>query len=223
MVLSLLFSVGCSNSKRKTAKDEQSMEETVDDADFIVDAEDEELVTEDGETGEEVAVDEEEIAEVDEGGEPENVAKEAYENEEEIAPAQGIASAPVGPGVEIAGGVGQYRVKNGDTWMLIAFKIYGDYRRWRELRSFNNLGINLNTGDMIKYNRPAQEFVWSPNGLPYLIKRGDTLGTISVDKYGTAKKWRSIYNNNRPLIQDPNLIFAGFTIYYVPERDVASE
>ena len=60
-------------------------------------------------------------------------------------------------------------------------------------------------------------------GLPYLIKEGDSLASISLDKYETLNKWRYIYNNNKPLIKDPNLIFAGFTLYYIPERDVASE
>ena len=62
-----------------------------------------------------------------------------------------------------------------------------------------------------------------PNGTPYMVKTGDTLQIISMDKYGTTRKWKSIYENNRPLIRNPNLIFAGFTIYYQPTRDLASE
>ena len=58
-----------------------------------------------------------------------------------------------------------------------------------------------------------------------VIKRGDTLGTISSDTYGTMKFWRNIWDNNRPLIKDPNVIFAGFTIYtpILQARDVAFE
>jgi nucleoid-associated protein YgaU len=52
---------------------------------------------------------------------------------------------------------------------------------------------------------------------------GETLGTISSDKYGTPVKWRKIYDNNRPLIKNPNTIYAGFTLYYIPEREIASE
>ncbi len=55
------------------------------------------------------------------------------------------------------------------------------------------------------------------NGERYLIKRGDTLGTISGDVYGTRAKWKKLWENNRQLIKDPNKIYAGFSLYYVPE------
>ena len=126
--------------------------------------------------------------------------------------------------VTIGGEVGRLKVKRGETLMMIAFNLYGDYTKWKRLRNMNP-GINphsLAAGQVIKYEVPEEEFSWVPNGNPYLIKRGDTLGTISKDKYGTPKKWRDIYNNNSPLIRDPNLIFAGFTIYYIDgESDFA--
>ena len=52
---------------------------------------------------------------------------------------------------------------------------------------------------------------------------GETLGTISNKHYGVTKRWKDLYENNRPMIKDPNLIFAGFTLYYVPDRDLASD
>ena len=74
-------------------------------------------------------------------------------------------------------------------------------------------GVRILAGTQIKYNPPSEKFVWSAKGDPYLIKLGDTLGLISKSKYGTVKKWRSIWDNNKPMIRDPNLIFAGFTLY----------
>ena len=71
----------------------------------------------------------------------------------------------------------------------------------------------------IKYNVPTQEFVWNPTGNPYLIVEGDTLGKISDKVYGSIKKWKSIWDNNKALIINPNVIFSGFTIYYLPEND----
>lgn len=118
----------------------------------------------------------------------------------------------------------EYVVQEGETLMWIAFKLYGDYRKWRELRDMNPVAFSsgLQAGTKIKYN-PSQ-FRWNPQGLPHLIKSGETLGTISNDKYGTSSKWRKIYDNNRDMIRDPNLIFAGFTLYYIAEdRDIASE
>lgn len=116
-----------------------------------------------------------------------------------------------------------YRMQKGDTLMMVAFKIYGDYRKWKDLKSWNKETKKFTAGVDIKYQVPNQKFGWMPMGLPHLVKTGDTLQIISMDKYGTTRKWKSIYENNRPLIRDPNLIFAGFTIYYQPTRDLASE
>jgi len=57
-----------------------------------------------------------------------------------------------------------------------------------------------------------------------VIVRGDTLSLISNRFYGTLFKWKKIWENNKPLIKDPNKIFVGFTVY-VPDvsRDMASE
>jgi LysM repeat protein len=126
---------------------------------------------------------------------------------------------------ELASDFSSYTFKKGDTLMWVAFSIYGDYRKWKELKEWNpDMRLNeLGQGSVIRYKAPLTEFVWRPSGLPHLVKRGETLGTISNVHYGTARRWKDIYNNNQPLIRDPNLIFAGFTLYYVPDRDLASE
>ena len=122
----------------------------------------------------------------------------------------------------VAGRKEQYQLQDGETLMMAAFKIYGDYRKWHNLKELNKFK-KIGKGSVIDYYVPEQAFGWQPSGLPYLVKTGDTLGLISQEKYGTVKKWKSIYENNRPLIHSPNLIFAGFTLYYVPSRDIASK
>lgn len=127
-----------------------------------------------------------------------------------------------------AGVTREYTVQKNETLMLIAFKLFGNYERWKELANTNRqiLGgsTNIKEGMVLKYVAPAEEFVWNPQGLPYLIRTGDTLGGISTNVYATAKKWKLIWDNNRPLIRDPNKIFAGFTIYYLENgREVANE
>lgn len=139
-----------------------------------------------------------------------------------LTPSEPIAEAQP---MEASLGMGQYTVAKGDTLMLISFKLYGDYRKWKEL-SKENPNINsssLTEGQIISYQVPSQKFEWNPKGLPHLIQLGETLGSISHQKYGTTKKWKSIFENNKPMIIDPNVIFAGFTLYYIPGRDVASE
>lgn len=197
LIVGLLTVVSCSkNSKTKeNAETAADVADMASDADFIVDSEDEELVLED------------------------NNAVASSESEPIIMD-ESVASAEVAMSED----EGTYTIKKGETLMMVAFNVYGDYRLWKKLSDLNGLsGQRVSEGAVIRYKKPAQEFVWNPEGLPYLIKTGDSLVTISNDKYGTANKWKLIYNNNRPLIKDPNLIFAGFTLYYIPERDVASE
>jgi len=125
--------------------------------------------------------------------------------------------------IKIDSTTANYQVeKNGETLMWIAFKLYGDYKMWHELASLNSSKLLRNNavpkGITLQYHPPVDEFIWRKNGNPYLIKKGDTLGKISSEVYGRTNKWRDIWNNNRPMIQNPNRIFAGFTLYYIPDE-----
>ncbi|MFT6068683.1 MAG: nucleoid-associated protein YgaU [Bacteriovoracaceae bacterium] len=196
--ISIFALVSCSNNKKKAAanKAEDAALEMEDESDFIVDSDEEDL---------ELSVDSE--------------ASEMMATDETII----MDGADNATSISMTDAVGDYTVQKGDTMMLIAFKIYGDYRKWKTLKDMNPSMDRLVEGASLKYSEPSEKFVWNPAGLPHLIQNGETLGTISNDKYGTATKWKLLYENNRPMIHDPNLIFAGFTLYYVPERDVASE
>src|SRR5690606_24727944 len=116
--------------------------------------------------------------------------------------------------------VKEYVVKEGETLMLVAHNLYGDYRKWRDLRDLNKATLgkrnSLVGGSILKYYEPAEPYVQSTNGEPYLIQKLDTLGTISTKVYQTPKKWKAIWKNNT-YIKNPNLIFAGFTLYYVKD------
>jgi nucleoid-associated protein YgaU len=115
--------------------------------------------------------------------------------------------------------LGDYQVKKGDTLLYIAFKIYGDYRKWRQVLSVNpglNPG-NIMAGMIIRYEIPMEKFNYNPQGVGHLIVRGETLGTISMLHYGTSKRWKDIHRNNQDMIMNPDLIFAGFTLYYIPD------
>lgn len=129
------------------------------------------------------------------------------------------------PVISEMGGQGSYTVQKNETLMIIAFKLFGDYGRWKEIAAQNGGIREITEGMTLNYNRPAVEFVWQPAGNPYLIKGGDTLGSISDTTYGTTKHWKDIWNNNKPLIKDPNRIFIGFTIFtpQIEGRDVANQ
>ncbi len=122
------------------------------------------------------------------------------------------------PAYSEAGQIKSYRVQRGETLMQIAFKLYGDISKWKEIKNMNSEKLSnnssLKTNTELKYRAPATPFVWNPAGTPYMIKNADTLGTISNTVYGTKKKWKAIWENNKPLIKNPNVIYAGFTLYY---------
>ncbi|MBC7427525.1 MAG: hypothetical protein H7336_02865 [Bacteriovorax sp.] len=152
----------------------------------------------------------------------EKVERFLAEEEKKDSPVQ-INTEETVPASHSYGPMETYRMQKGDTLMMVSFKIYGDYRKWKELKSWNKNVKHFREGVEVKYQMPDSKFGWMPSGLPYLVKTGDTLQIISMDKYATTRKWKTIYNNNRPLIRNPNLIFAGFTIYYQPTRELASE
>mgnify|MGYP005649907765 FL=1 len=201
-IILLLTLMSCSGNK-KTAEESNEDGESVElDADFLVDSEDEDLMIDDEGT---------ESAEVADSSEDPSLDDDSDDPIISDTPSMD------------AGANGTYTVKSGDTLMWIAFKIYGDYSKWSELSASNGNIVRINEGQVLNYSEPSERFSWNPKGNPHTVVNGDTLGTISNDKYGTAAKWRSIYDNNRPMIKDPNLIFAGFTLYYISSRDLASE
>lgn len=247
LILSLLVAfTSCSASKQSkdVGEDEQGVE--VSDADEFLEEDGDEMASEDSEEAEE-ALEEEgeedlfaEDAPVEEEALEEEAVEEVAQVEEEPAmeeesvveadqPVQ-EASAPV-QYAAASGPVETYTVQEGETLMMISFKLYGDYLKWREISHLNSDiitdGQTVSAGMQIKYSAPSEAFVFNPTGNPYLIKWGDTLGKISNNVYGEISQWKQIWKNNEPLIKNPNKIYAGFTIF-TPEkeeqaREVANE
>lgn len=50
----------------------------------------------------------------------------------------------------------------------------------------------------------------------YVVVKGDSLSKIAQRAYGDARKWRKIYEANRDLIKDPDLIYPGQSLR-IPE------
>lgn len=110
----------------------------------------------------------------------------------------------------------EYKVQKKDTLMLIAFKVYGDYRMWKDIKDWNEkvvLGNYIKAGTIIYY-RPAENKFNLPKGKPYLISKNESLSKISKKVYAKANFWPFLYENNKRVIRDPSLIFPGFTLFY---------
>lgn len=46
----------------------------------------------------------------------------------------------------------------------------------------------------------------------YTVVSGDSLSKIAKKFYGSAKKWRKIFDANRDIIKNPDLIYPGQTL-----------
>jgi nucleoid-associated protein YgaU len=57
----------------------------------------------------------------------------------------------------------------------------------------------------------------APEPRIYVVQRGDSLSKIAKQFYGDASEWRRIYEANRDLIKDPNLIQPGWKLT-IPEE-----
>lgn len=222
LVLLTLSLVSCSGSKSAQKVDEQTPQIELSDADEFIENPSEPAAAEAPVETTDVA--ETDSIETDPADEPDMVTSneplvQESSLENNVTP-QVVTNEP--------GTMKQYTVQKNETLMMIAFKLYGDYGRWKDLASQNREtlkgGTTVRTGMNLNYMAPAEEFVWNPQGNPYLIRTGDTLGGISKEVYATVKKWKLLWENNKPLIKDPNKIYAGFTIYYLESgREVANE
>jgi nucleoid-associated protein YgaU len=46
----------------------------------------------------------------------------------------------------------------------------------------------------------------------YVVVKGDSLSRIAKREYGDAQEWRRIYEANRDVIDNPDLIYPGQTL-----------
>jgi hypothetical protein len=117
----------------------------------------------------------------------------------------------------------EYIIQENDTLMSIAYRLYGDYRKWRNINNINGgllSELNLKLGLKILVPTPNRSRKRKEkNGIPYVLQKGDTLRTVSTHAYQTPKHWKYIWNNNKSSIIDPDLIFEGFTVYYIPLKE----
>jgi nucleoid-associated protein YgaU len=125
-----------------------------------------------------------------------------------------------------SGQMERYTVKSGDTLMKIAFHIYGDVDRWKELQELNEGVLKgkhvLRKGMQLRYEAPLEPFNANEHAKAYEIKKGDTLAGIADEVYGRSAKYKKLQGYNRQLIKNPNRIFAGFTIYYdITQQEIA--
>lgn len=191
---------------------DDSLESNSESADYVADADDVQGLEEGDEENQDLMV-----VDVDQQNSEEYVDESEGQDELLAEDSSGIQEEQI----TLSGEIAEYQVQKGDTLMEIAFKIYGDFGKWKEIKELNpDLNGSLKMGSIVKYNIPESKFNWVPKGNPYLVMRGDSLSSISHKVYERASWWTHIHENNKPLIKDPDQIFAGFTLYYLPKEQI---
>lgn len=68
---------------------------------------------------------------------------------------------------------------------------------------------NVQSGGSSTVAAPPEPVATSGSGRTYVVVNGDSLSKIAKREYGDASKWRQIYEANKDLIKDPDLIYPG--------------
>lgn len=73
-----------------------------------------------------------------------------------------------------------------------------------------------NVNDQLTVSAPEPEVEAAPRPVFYTVQRGDSLWKIASSHYGDGNKWNALFEANREVIKDPDLIYPGQQIR-VPE------
>lgn len=110
-----------------------------------------------------------------------------------------------------AGGADTYTVAKGDSYYTIAKKKLGSSSRWREIERLNNVPAEeLRVGMVIKLPAAEQSAGGTGGaagvggGKTHVVSKGETLGDISKQYFGTTTKWKAIVEAN-PGVRPENL------------------
>ncbi len=120
-------------------------------------------------------------------------------------------------------------VKQGESLSKISKMYYGKYRFWRGLASVNSI-TNPNVIypgqriQMVEAGETAAMDSGSSNyeSGNYVVRTGDTLGTISKNVYGSSRYWKALYYKNKSELSNPDMIYKGQSLSVVPKADIAS-
>lgn len=101
---------------------------------------------------------------------------------------------------------GMYEVVRGDYLWKIAKKpdIYGDPYAWIKIYTYNRDQIN---DPNLIYPKQVFRIARMPGPDEYWVARGEFLSGIAGKLLGSTFKWQRLYEANKSVIDDPNLIY----------------
>jgi nucleoid-associated protein YgaU len=112
-----------------------------------------------------------------------------------------------------------YTVQPGDTLSKIASRLYGNAGKYPIIFEANLEVIKdpnlIYPGQILRIIKPP---VGQTPSDTYTVKTGDTLSKIAKQFYGDARKYSIIFEANRNILKDPNIIHPG-QILRIPKLD----
>lgn len=102
-----------------------------------------------------------------------------------------------------------YKVKAGDSLWKIAQSKLGDGNKWVEIAKNNNLKNPsiLAVGQELKVSQ-----VVVTKSSEYTVAKGDSLWKIAVVQYADGYQWTRIWQDNRVIIKNPNMLEVGMVL-----------
>ena len=103
-----------------------------------------------------------------------------------------------------------YTVQPGDTLSKIAGRLYGNAGKYPAIFEANREVIKdpnlIYPGQILRIIKPSVTEISSET---YTVKTGDTLSKIAKQFYKDARKYSIIFEANRDILKDPNIIHPG--------------
>lgn len=102
------------------------------------------------------------------------------------------------------------RVKFDDGVATVTGKARSQAEREKVVLAVGNTEGVAQVDDQMEVADPAAEAKF------YTVKKGDSLSKIAKELYGDAMKYPVIFEANKPMLKDPNLIYPGQTLRIPP-------
>ncbi|MFP5417448.1 MAG: LysM peptidoglycan-binding domain-containing protein [Actinomycetes bacterium] len=101
-----------------------------------------------------------------------------------------------------------HRVLLGDDLWSLAERYYGDGAQWRQVAEANPALL----GDPLAQLTPGAELAIPTPSTEVRVREGDTLRRLAGRHLGDPARWPEIYELNRQLVKDPDLIRVGWVL-----------
>lgn len=119
-----------------------------------------------------------------------------------------LARKVMGLGIEVE----DLRVDYADGTAVAFGRVADQATRERAILALGNVEGVARVDDRLEVAAPA------PEAVLYTVQGGDTLSKIALAQYGDAMKYPAIFEANRPMLENPDLIYPG-QVLRIPRLD----